>query len=183
MRKFLTAKAELVEKVNDVAKKDGRTIFSIVNEALEEFLMANEKNKSLYEVIEELKTIEIAKNAGMVFVPEEFHENVINRTSLGKNDYKSWNEAGRIFGKYLEVNNMKELKNIERVIKYLIGGVSEILFSENRVVCICPKMSEQRSEELAEFLEGLIESLGFIISSKEISRGIIIIKIKKQKAG
>lgn len=183
MRKFLTAKAELVEKVNEVAKKDGRTIFSIVNEALEAFLLAYEKKKSLCEVMEELKTIEIARNTGMVFVPEEFHENVINRVSLSENDYKAWNEVGRIFGRYLEVNNMKGLKNIERAIKYLIGGVSEISFSESRVVCICPKISEQRSKELAEFLEGLIESLGFTISSKEISRGIIVIKLKKQKIG
>ncbi|MDH5806257.1 MAG: hypothetical protein QXW62_00885 [Candidatus Methanomethylicaceae archaeon] len=178
-RKFLTAKADLVEKINEIAKKEGRTIFSIVNEALEAFLIAYEKNTTLFNIIEELKIIETAKNAGMIFVPENFHEYLISYISLDRNICKSWRESGYVFGKHLEANNIKEPKHIERAIKYVIGENSEIIFSENKIVCICPKMGERRTEEIAEFLEGLVESYGFIVVTKEVSKGIIIIRIKK----
>lgn len=179
MRRFLTARANLVEKIDDIAKKEGRTMFSIVNEALEAFLIAYEKNRTLFNIIEELKIIETAKNAGMIFVPENFHEYLISYISFDRNICKSWREAGYIFGKHLEVNNIKEPKNMERAIKYVIGENSEIIFSENKMVCICPKMSERRSEEVAEFLEGLMESFGFTVITKEVSKGIIVIRVKK----
>lgn len=179
-RRFITAKAELVEKIDEIAKKDGRTIFSIVNEALEAFLMAYERSRTLSNIMKELKIVETAKNAGMMLVPEDFHEQLISRISFDQSMYKSWREAGYIFGKHLEVNDINEPKDVERAIKYVIGEGSEIVFSENKVVCICPKMSEKRTEEVAEFLEGLMESSGFVILKKEISKGIIVIRVKRE---
>jgi hypothetical protein len=174
-RKFVAARADLVEKISELAKKSGRTMFSILNEALDAFIKAKEKNKDLYSVLEEVSIIEIARSAGMIFVPEVAYDSIIGNNNF--EDY--WKNSGQLFGKYLEINGFKELKDIEKAIKEIIGEDIDITISNNKIVCICPRLMESRLREIASFLEGVITNFGFNVLGKEISKGIVVMRIKK----
>jgi hypothetical protein len=174
-RKFVAARADLVEKISELAKKSGRTMFSILNEALDAFIKAKEKNKDLYSVLEEVSIIEIARSAGMIFVPEVAYDSIIGNNNF--EDY--WKNSGQLFGKYLEINGFKELKDIEKAIKEIIGEDIDITISNNKIVCICPRLMESRLRDIASFLEGVITNFGFNVLGKEISKGIVVMRIKK----
>ncbi len=174
-RKFVAARADLVEKISELAKKSGRTMFSILNEALDAFIKAKEKNKDLSTILEEKNIIEIARNAGMIFVPEAIYNNIMENNNL--ENY--WKSSGQLFGKYLEINGFKELKSIEKAIKEIIGEDIDISISSNRITCICPRLMENRLRDIASFLEGVMANFGFNIIKKEISKGIIIIRMRK----
>ncbi|MGQ9760208.1 MAG: hypothetical protein ACUVQ5_06570 [Candidatus Methanomethylicaceae archaeon] len=179
-RKFLAAQKNLAEKINELAKKSGRTVFSVVNEALGAFIKASELGKDLTTIMDDAKILEIAKNSGMVLVPEGLHETLmeLNSRDAKMDDY--WKSSGIVFGKYLDVNGIREYKKIERTLKEVIGGNPDLSISEKRVVCISPRFSESRTEGVATFLEGVMSAMGFKVDSKEISRGIIIIKFKTE---
>jgi len=174
-RKFVAARADLVEKISELAKKSGRTMFSILNEALDAFIKAKEKNKDLYTILEEMNVIEIARNAGMIFVPEAIYNIIMENNNI--ENY--WKNSGQLFGKYLEINGFKELKNIEKAIKEIIGEDIDISISSNKIICICPRLMENRLRDIASFLEGVMVNCGFNIIKKEISKGIVIIRMKK----
>jgi predicted transcriptional regulator len=174
-RKFVAARADLVEKISELAKKSGRTMFSILNEALDAFIKAKEKNKDLYTILEEMSVIEIARNAGMIFVPEAIYNIIMENNNI--ENY--WKNSGQLFGKYLEINGFKELKNIEKAIKEIIGEDIDISISSNKIICICPRLMENRLRDIASFLEGVMVNFGFNIIKKEISKGIVIIRMKK----
>jgi predicted transcriptional regulator len=174
-RKFVAARADLVEKISELAKKSGRTMFSILNEALDAFIKAKEKNKDLYTILEEMSVIEIARNAGMIFVPEAIYNIIMENNNI--ENY--WKNSGQLFGKYLEINGFKELKNIEKAIKEIVGEDIDISISSNKIICICPRLMENRLRDIASFLEGVMVNFGFNIIKKEISKGIVIIRMKK----
>lgn len=182
-RKFLAAKENLAEKINEIAKKSGRTVFSVVNEALSAFIKANELGKDLATIMEESKILEIAKNSGMILVPEGLHEHLTGLSSRDPKTDSYWKSSGIVFGKYLVVNGIREYKRIEKALKEVIGGNPDLSVSEERVICISPRLSENRTEGVATFLEGVMTTIGFKVDSKEISKGIIIIKFKTEANG
>jgi hypothetical protein len=180
-RKFLAAKENVADGVNEIAKESGRTVFSIVNEALSAFITAKEAGRSLPSIIEEGKNAQIARNAGMILVPEASYDSLLESCSITPRIYDGWRTAGTVFGKYLYVNEIHEdTKSVETAIKAVIGGNPDITFSEERLICISPRFGEKQTEAVAAFLEGLLRSLNLTVTAKEISKGIIIITSKQE---
>ncbi len=179
-RKFLATKESLADKINELAKESGRTAFSVVNEALAAFIRANEWGKDLATIMDDAKILEIAKNSGMVMVPESLHERLMEFTPMDAKMEECWRSSGVVFGKYLDVNGINDFKKIERILKEVIGGNPDISISGERLVCISPRLGEGRTEAVAVFLEGVMNSIGLKVDSKEISKGIILIKFKRE---
>jgi hypothetical protein len=179
-RKFLAAKENLADKINEIAKEHGRTVFSIVNEALGAFISANEWGKDLTTIIEDARILEIARNSGMVLMPEPLHERLMESASFDSKMKEYWRSSGVVFGKYLDLNGIKDLKKVERVLKEVVGVNPDISISSERLVCISPRLGEKRSEAVAVFLEGVMSSMGLEIASREVSKGIIVLKFKRE---
>lgn len=179
-RKFLATKENLADRINEMAKESGRTVFSVVNEALEAFIRTNEWGKDLSTIMDDAKILEIAKNSGMVMVPESLHERFMESTPMDAKIKECWRSSGVVFGKYLDVNGIKDFKKIERILKEVIGGNPDISISDERLVCISPRLGGGRTESMAVFLEGIISSMGLKVNSKEVSKGIIVIKFKRE---
>lgn len=179
-RKFLAAKDNLADKINEIAKERGRTVFSIVNEALGAFIRANEWGKDLTTIIEDAKILEMAKNSGMTLIPESLHERLMESTSFDTKMKDYWRSSGIVFGKYLEINNINDPRRVERILKEVVGVNPDISISKDRLVCISPRLGEKRSEAVAIFLEGVMSSMGLQISSRDVSKGIIVLKFKQE---
>ncbi|MDH5810989.1 MAG: hypothetical protein QXP73_02315 [Candidatus Methanomethylicaceae archaeon] len=179
-RKFLAAQENLADRINEIAKERGRTVFSIVNEALSAFIRANEWGKDLTTIIEDAKILEIARNSGMVLIPEPLHERLMESTSFDSKMKDYWRSSGIVFGRYLELNNIRDLKKVERILREVVGVNPDISISNERLVCISPRLGEKRSEAVAIFLEGVMNSMGFGIASREVSKGIIVLKFKQE---
>lgn len=180
-RKFLAAKENVADKVNEIAKESGRTVFSIVNEALSAFVIAKEAGRSLPSIIEEGKNAQLARNAGMILVPEASYDILLESCAITPRVYDGWKTAGAVFGKYLYVNEIHEdTRSVETALKEVIGGNPDIAFTEEKVVCISPRMVEKQTEAVSAFLEGLLHSLNLTVTAKEISKGIIIITFKRE---
>ncbi|MCX8182021.1 MAG: ribbon-helix-helix domain-containing protein [Candidatus Methanomethyliaceae archaeon] len=180
-RKFLAAKENLAEKINEIAKERGRTVFSIVNETLSAFISANEWGRDLTTLMEDAKILEIAKNSGMVLIPEPLHEYLMESTPFDSKMKEYWRSSGIVFGRYLDLNNIKDLKKVERILKEVVGINPDISISNERLVCISPRLGEKRSETVAIFLEGVMNGMGFRVASREVSKGIIILKFKQER--
>jgi len=179
-RRFLAAKENLADQINEIAKERGRTVFSIVNEALGAFIKADEWGKDLTTIIEDARVLEIARNSGLVLIPEPLHERLLESSQFDSKMKEYWRSSGIVFGRYLDLNNIKDLKKVERVLKEVVGVNPDISISDDRLVCISPRLGEKRTEAVAIFLEGVMSSMGWEVTSKEVSKGIIVLKFKQE---
>lgn|GEM_PF-1228589 len=180
-RKFLAARENVADKVNEIAKESGRTVFSIVNEALSAFIAAKEAGRTLLSIIEEGKNAQLARNAGMILVPEASYDSLLESCAIVPRIYDGWKSAGTVFGKYLYVNEIHEdTESVETALKEVIGGNPDVAFSKEKLVCISPRLGVKQTEAVSAFLEGLLQSLNLTVTAKEVSKGIIIITFKQE---
>jgi len=63
-RKMLAADERLAEQMVKIAEEKGQTLYSLVNEALEQIVKAHNMGLTLKRVVQERGTVETAKEAG-----------------------------------------------------------------------------------------------------------------------
>jgi len=97
---------------------------------------------------------------------------------------EKWRETGRWYGKYFTVKNPeKPVEALEQTVRNLMWGTSEFHVKLNdgkgEARCISGEFTESYTRLLSAFLEGALEALGYVCTKKNVSKGIIRIKIKK----
>jgi len=179
-RKFLAARHDLAQRVNESSKSSGRTVFSIVNEALSAFLEAEESGRSLSSVMDEQKMIHSAKNSGMILVPETCWERLLESSHDCQAVYEGWRASGAVFGRYLRVSGLSEdPRKVEAALRTVAGGIPDITIQRDRLLFISPRLGERQTEAVAAFLEGVLAGLDLGVTGKEVSKGIVVIGLKR----
>lgn len=186
-RRFLTARSDLVDRVSTIAKDKHKTLYWVVNDALDQFLRAEGMGQSLAEIIDEYSILKKAKEIGSIIVMAEglwysMLESVFegNKESL----IKAWYNTGLWYGKYLsaEFLGQEPLKAIEKVLKVLLWGTSDLAIVRSgeqvMVRCIGQRFPLSYTMLLASFLEGVGNAIGYETVRKDISRGVILIAFR-----
>ncbi|MEM2926680.1 MAG: hypothetical protein QW220_00115 [Candidatus Bathyarchaeia archaeon] len=182
-RKFLAAKENLVEALSRLAKEKHLTLFSLVNESLEQTLRVEGFKKSLREVIDEYEALAIARETGFIIVMGEGLYSLIEKYYQEDRDgmIKVWYDQGSWYGRILPAQFLEKdgFNALEKFMRTIVWGLSEFTLSkiDNSLIlrCIGPRLPESYTHLLAAFLEGLMHSLGYRTQSKDISRGIVFL--------
>jgi hypothetical protein len=185
-RKFLAAKENLVEALAKLAKERHLTLFSLVNESLEQILRAEGYKKSLREVLDEYEALTIAKETGCVIVMEECLYRLIEKyyREDGESISRVWYDQGSWYGRLLPSHFIAKdgFEALEKFMRTIFWGLSDLTISEIEdglvLRCIGPRLPESYTNLLASFLEGFIHSLGYRTVNKDVSRGIIFLTFK-----
>ncbi|MBC7130082.1 hypothetical protein H5T51_02535 [Candidatus Bathyarchaeota archaeon] len=178
-RKTFVAREDLLDRLSDVAKARGYSLYALVNEIFELVLEADEMGLDLRRVVEERGILEKAKKAGLVLGLENLHYGMADLAySRAKNKaVESWFEAGVWFGK-----------------RYVIGGVSEpfeafkrdletFIWNANLALeragdrlslrVISPRFNEAYTHLLAAFFEGAISAFNYEVVERDVFKGNI----------
>lgn len=190
-RKLLAAREDLAEAVANLAKERHLTLFSLVNESLEQTLRAEGFKRSLRDVVDEYEALNIAKETGYVLVIEETLYALIERYYREDREgiIKAWYDQGAWYGKVLPAHFMgrDQVEALERFMRTILWELSDFTLSKLKnglaLRCIGPRLSESYTSLLAAFLEGLMHSLGYKTLGKDVSRGIILLTFRGQAQG
>lgn len=181
-RKMLAARADLADKVSEIATRRG-TLFDYVNDTLEQAIKAESMGLTLREIHDEVWIFKAAKEAGFTIFPEKIVYGVIDRAY--KNQKKElqglWYETGQWYGKYYA-----DREKFEEMMKKLLWDVSEFQVSETdenalTLTCLSSKFSAACTELFSKFLEGALGSLGYEQEEGEVLKGVINLRFKKVK--
>ena len=187
-RRFLAARSDLVEQVSAIAKGEHKTVYGVVNEALEQFVKAEGMGRSLAEVIDEYSVLKKAREIGSVIIMAEgLWYQMLESVFEGSKDslIKAWYNTGLWYGKYFaaEFLGQEPFKAVEKVLKVLLWGASDlaVIRSEDQVMvrCIGQKFPLSYTMLLASFLEGIGNALGYKTVGKDVSQGVILIAFKQ----
>ncbi|MHA1299719.1 MAG: hypothetical protein ACTSO9_09810 [Candidatus Helarchaeota archaeon] len=192
-RKTIAVNKEIAAKLAEIAKKEGMTLFSLINEILETAIYAHETNLGkCAEIINNYEDLMIAKDIGMIFTPLKL-ENMVNKLAFQTEGWdqllNEWYNWGKWIANYTKVRYAgKELEMISKVNKTIFWTSTEI---EIKTI---PDKKEPREIELRIFgqeleleylecivnaFEGIFHEFGFKTDKKEITEGICLLILKK----
>jgi len=186
---MLAAREDLVDQVNLMASRRGLTLFGVTNDALEHVLKLDKMGVRQNEVVREYDVSKATRDSGFVPIPEMLLYEIMDRAYVENRDWmlKKWNECGEWCGKYCSVKGFgSDLRELEKYLKGFLWNVNNfdlIQGSPNDVFvkCMSPRFSESYVSFLGTFLEGLFSALGYELTQKDLSKGILELNFRIAK--
>jgi len=185
---MLAAEEDIANKVAEMAKGRGATIFQTVNAILEEALRVNNMGLALKEVIDRRGMLEKAREMGLTFTVERLLYQVVDTAYDHANKQMSqlWLEEGRWYGNYFANKRDNGLEAFNEAMELLTFGTSEFAVEEEgengvSVACVGERFTQGFTDLFSMFIEGVFEALGYKKVSREVSKGIIRIRFEQSR--
>lgn len=188
-KKLMAVQGDLAQRIIGIANRKGRTVYSFVNEILEQAIEADEMNRSLKQIVELYKLIEIERKSGAVITTRDIMSYLIKKLYPLEKDalLEKWHSSGQWYGKYLLVRfqDGEPLEVLEKLLHALAWDKSEVrvLRKEKSIClsCVAPERSPEYTELFSRFLEGVMHSLGYKMMKKDLLKGLILLDFTKQE--
>lgn len=186
-RKFLAARADLADAVSSIAQERHLTLFGVVNEALQQVVRADEVKQSIAEIMDAYTVLKTARETGSLVVAEDLWYPLLERAFAIEREalLKAWYEHGQWYGKVFPAKFRAEdpVIVLEKVLQALLWGTSDVALLATgeglTLRCIGPRFTGAYTMLLASFLDGMAESLGYVVDRKDVSRGVILMTFSK----
>ncbi|MCL2477425.1 hypothetical protein [Candidatus Bathycorpusculum sp.] len=189
-RKTFVAREDLLDRMSELAKSQGCSLFDLVNDLFELALVADNLNFSLKRVVEERKVLEMAKCAGFVLGLERlWYEmaDIAYKTDKAE-ALKSWRDSGIWFAsRYVTGSGSFSFAQFRDDLLVFTWNAPEFDFrlvdGKLFVKVTSPRFTEAYTLFFASFLMGALERFGYQFGVKEISRGIIRLDAVRSSGG
>ena len=179
-RKSFAAREDLLDGMNEIAKQGGLSLYRFLNEVLELTLRANELGVNLGNLVDSRELLKDAMECGFTLGLESlWYEMAELAYAKEKNKaLRSWFDAGVWFAKrYVSGESADPFEAFKKDLKEFTWNVPDLELNEGAetvsVRVVSPRFTEAYTFLFLSFLEGALETFGYKIDSKEISRGII----------
>lgn len=186
-KKLVYVPADLLSEVSNVSDGRGESVGRFVEEALRQSIRANRTGYDLNQLAEFFEVMQAQRNLGGTFVPFE----ILNYlTSKAFKDEKQvvqaqWYESGKWYGKYLKEKFDDALEAFRRFLEASRWDLNEVEIRRNsdtvKLRCVSTVLTEEATDTLSRFIEGIIHSLGYETKKKDSMRGMILIEFKPQQ--
>jgi hypothetical protein len=179
-RKTFVAREDLLNRLVEVAKAQGCSLFELVNDLFQLAIDSDELGFSLKRVVEERKILETAKGAGFILGLERLWYEMADmaykkdkRTAL-----KNWFDSGVWFATRYVTNGVKSpLDLFKNEISAFTWNAPqfelEVLGDKASVKVTSPRFTEAYTFLFASFLLGALGKFGYQPVAQEVSRGVI----------
>lgn len=179
-RKTFVTREDLINRLSEIARARGRSLFETVNELFELAITAEDIGLTLKRVVEERHMVETARTSGFAlgleFLWYEMADTVYEQKK--RQALKSWFNAGVWFAKrYVTSDNSDALNDFRRDLKLFTWNAPEFCIRNTKntisVRVASPNYSDAYTHLLASFLEGALSVFGYTTISCELKQGII----------
>lgn len=186
-RKTFVARGDLLERLGKVAEERGSSLYALVNEIFEMFLMAEEADVNFKSVLKDYVAVKRAKDAGFILELESLCYEMadIAYDSARDRTIKSWFEAGVWFAKrYVSGLGGGVLwEDFKRDLEAVLWNAQELEVRRNgdRIFLrvMSPRFTSAYTALLAAFFEGCFSALGYKVDVCEVFRGRILLEAIK----
>jgi len=187
-KKLMAVRGDLAERVIGIANRKGRTVYSFVNEVIEQAIEADYMDSSLKNIVEFHKLLKVEKESGAVITAKDNLLFLIEKLYPLEKEalLERWYASGRWYGKYLQIKFLDggKLGMLERLLDACTWDSSEIQLRENGeslvLNCVSLWSSKEYTELASKFLEGIIHVLGYETVKNDVSKGLIVLEFRKK---
>jgi hypothetical protein len=179
-RKTFVAREDLLNRLVEVAKAQGCSLYELVNELFQLAIDSDELSYSLKRVVNERKTLETAKGSGFVLGLESLWYEMADMayTKDKRAALKSWFDSGVWFATRYVTNGVKAPLDLFKTDLSAFTWNApefelEMLGDKASVRITSPRFTEAYTFLFASFLLGAMGKFGYQPVAQEISRGVI----------
>ena len=166
--------------MNKIAKENDLSLYSFVNRVFALILRANELGVNISTLIDSRELLKSAKEGGFTLGLERLWYEMaeLAYAKSKKKSLKSWFDAGVWFAKrYVSGEADEPFEEFKNDLQDFTWNIPELKLNKKAdsvsVRVVSPRFTEAYTFLFAAFLEGALESFGYKIGDKEVSRGII----------
>ena len=185
-RKSFAAREDLLDRMNKVAKENDFSLYGFVNEVFKETLRANELGANLRTLIDSRQLLKDARENGYTLGLESlwYEMSEIAYDKAKKKALQTWFDAGVWLAKrYVTGDTEDPFEAFKNDLKDFTWNVPELEVNKKEdklsVRIVSPRFPESYTFLFTAFLEGALETFGYKIDGKEVSRGIICLEATK----
>ena len=188
-RKTVAVDKALAEKLADIAKREGKTIFSFINDLIQAAIDSAEIKESFTEILEEHRNFSLTKDVGFTLIPlklENFSLSIVFNDKITREKLlNQWRNWGSWLGNYIKARFPgDEFKYIEKISNtiFMSGETFEMdsaSINEVTIKIYGNVLGEERTQCLASAFEGIFDELGYTTTLKDVSRGICRLVLKR----
>jgi len=184
-KKLVYVSEDLLRKVMEVARSEGKSLGAFVEESLKLALSVKEMGYSLEEASKLLGVTHANKILGGAFVPLDVFNHLIKKVYKvgGKKLKEKWYESGMLHGKYLKERFENPIEAFKSFLEAVRWDLSEVEVKEGegfvKLRCFSTILTEEGTETLLEYIEGAIRSMGYEIIQSDHVKGMIILEFKR----
>jgi hypothetical protein len=177
---MLAADEDIANKIVEIAKRRGSTVYGTVNEVLEQALRADGMGLNLNYVIENREKMEKAKGMGFTFTIEKLLYEVVGlaHDKAEKELAEIWLETGKWYGRYFADKGGNTIDSFREAMELLSLGnpVTSVEKQDGGrliVSCVGELYTDGFTEMYGLFIQGVVETLGWEHVGTEYSKGMI----------
>lgn len=131
----MAVQGDLAHRLMGIANRQGRTIYSLTNEIVEQAIEADRLNCSLKDIIEFYKLLRVEKESGSVIMRKDNLLYLIDKLYPvdKKTMWERWYRSGRWYGKYLQVKFLdgEQFGVLEKLLETCVWDSSEFRLFED----------------------------------------------------
>jgi len=186
-RKTFVAREDLTQRISEMAKRRGYSLYDMVNEVFELTVKAEDSGVNLRNAVEEHAVLKTAKEAGFILCMESLWYDMTELAykKAKAKTLKSWFNAGVWLAKrYVTSENADPFEAFKRDLEAFTWNTPEFNIEKTEkqvsVRIISSRFPESYTLLYEAFLKGVLETFGYKIVDKEVERGGIRLKARKE---
>jgi hypothetical protein len=179
-RKSFAAREDYLNEMNKIAKESDLSLYGFVNQVFALTLRANDLGVNLSTLVDSRELLKAAMESGFTLGLERlWYEMAELAYAKSKEEsLKSWFDTGVWFAKrYVTGETDEPFEAFKNDLQNFIWNIPELKLNKKAdavsVRIVSPRFTEAYTFLFTAFLEGALETFGYKIEGKEISRGII----------
>jgi len=186
-RKTLVAREDLTNRISEMAERRGYSFYDMVNEVFELTVKAEDAGVNLRKAVEEHEVLTTAKEAGFILCIESLWYDMAELAykKAKSKTLKSWFNAGIWFAKrYVTGEAEDPFEAFKRDLEAFTWNAPEFNVEKTEkevsIRIISPRFPESYTLMYEAFLEGILETFGYKTVDKQVERGGIRLKARKE---
>jgi hypothetical protein len=181
-KKLVYVSSDLLEEITVASKSRGETITKFVEEALSQAVKVSTAGYDLKQLGQFFEVLYAQRILGGVFVPLDVL-NFLTNVALKEEKMSLanvWFESGKWHGKYLKERFDDPVKSLKTFLEVSRWDLSEIevkrFGSTMRVRCVSAVLSEEATQMLARFIEGILQGFDYKLQKCDLLKGMIVME-------
>ncbi len=184
-KKLVVVRADVLEKISEMARRENKTLFALVNEILQDALKVSDMKATVGELATFYKLTKIQKDSGALILPIDLFLKLMHKWNDRDELNKEWFSAGIWYGKYLLAKFDNPVDILPSLLSTSLWHLSEVKMEgkgDGRTIIsiIAPNAEQFLLEITGKYLEGVMNALGFRCIKSDIVRGVGILEFLKK---
>jgi hypothetical protein len=183
-KKLVYVSVGLIDGVAKISRNRGESVGKVVEDSIRQSVRVNEEGYDVQQVADFFSVMQAHRVLGGVFVPSSVLDFLINSIYPEKRELllAKWFESGRWHGKYLKEKHDDPVTAFGSFLELSRWDLNEVEVKEGngklKVRCVSTVLTDEGTELLAKFIEGILDGMGYKIERRDILKGMIILESK-----